>query len=222
MLEFLSQCHPTEMNAHGHHGKTERHNNRKRITRSFQQCHIAAIVHAQRSERALKPMQQVIRQRNTTKHIDHHHEQAVVFISKHFYHLPVKIVVLFSVIAYRAQFMNGTHAAKTTGCPEMIEVHDQEQQDQRAEDTHTAAIPLAAPVAIVHRVTNLPVFPVFQSQCIRLYNMDNENDEKPDFHDPYDDHCAHEMSGFVEGFATVRNPDTGIDAYVNHQERDEK
>jgi len=124
---------------------------------------------------------------------------------------------------FNATVFNRRQISRNAGSdPEMRDMHYQEKEQQRAQQTHGAAVPFAAFIAQCYGIALLSFAPVLHFHHPALYDMDDEADEQHYFHQSHHYCRAHEMRGPVEHGAIIISPDAGIQAYVNNKETDEE
>ena len=108
-------------------------------------------------------------------------------------------------------------------------MNDQEEENKGAEDGHAAAVPLAAPVAEAYLVTRPALLPVLCLHHIALNDMQDKARKQTELQQPDHQRGTHEMRRPVEHGSVIRRieplqviKDTGVQTYVNDQERNKK
>src|SRR5689334_21902778 len=93
-----------------------------------------------------------------------------------------------------SQWSNICHIAKARVNPEVFDVHDEKQKQQRAKQSHRSAVPFTSFISEIDFISLTSSRQVFRFQNISLDNMNEKHNEQSHFNDP-DHYCiAHEVS----------------------------
>src|ERR1700730_15953500 len=100
--------------------------------------------------------------------------------------------------------------------PEILDVHDQEQEQQGTEQSHGPAVPLTPFVGKIDLITFTSSRNVFCFQNISLDNVQDKAYKETCFQDPHHNCVSHKMGSLIEHFAFVICPNAGIQSNMHH------